>query len=387
MTSFFRSLLRLRPALLGLVLLAVPPACTNPTNPAIAAITTERAVSTLAGTAGSRGSVNGLGAAARFFDPAAVAVDAAGTVYVADAGNNSIRKITAAGVVSTLAGAVGSPSVADSADLVVRYGIPLGTGCADGPGARARFAYPTGVAVNAAGTVYVADQHSNTIRKITAPGVVSTLAGTASRPGHADGVGPAAGFWAPASVAVDAAGTLYVADAGNYTIRKVTPAGVVTTLAGAAGSRGCLDGVGAAARFGAPMGIAVDAQGTVYVADVVYHNIRKITAAGVVSTLAGVAGAFGHVDGPGAVAAFHSPMGVAVDAAATVYVADMGNHVIRKITAAGVVSTLAGTARTIGGADGVGAVVRFYGPTGVALGAAGALYVADELNHAVRVIK
>ncbi|RSK45163.1 NHL repeat-containing protein [Hymenobacter rigui] len=378
MTNHVRLAPRLWPALLGLVLL-VASACQS--------LTTGPVVSTLAGTAGSRGSVNGVGAAARFFNPIALAVDAAGTVYVADAGNNSIRKVTAAGVVSTLAGVVGRQSIGDSADLVVRFGIPLREGSMNGPGTMARFAYPTGVAVDAAGTVYVADQHNHVIRKITAAGMVSTLAGMARSHGSADGVGSAARFYAPASVAVDTAGTVYVADAGNFTIRKVTAAGVVTTLAGKASSRGCIDSVGTAARFGGPIGIAVDTRGTVYVADVVYHNIRKITAAGVVSTLAGRAGAFGSNDGPGASATFNDPMGLAVDAAGTVYVADAGNHVIRKITAAGVVSTLAGTARTIGGADGVGAVVRFYSPTGVALGAAGVVYVADELNHAIRVIR
>lgn len=377
MTNRFRLIPRLWPALVGLALL-VTSACER--------LTTGPMVSTLAGTAGSKGSVNGVGAAARFFEPIALAVDATGTVYVAEVGNNSVRKITAAGVVSTLAGVVGSQSVGDSADLVVRFGIPMGYGSRDGPGTMARFSHPSGVAVDAAGTVYVADQHNHVIRKITAAGIVSTLAGKARAFGSADGVGPAARFYAPASVAVDAAGTVYVADMGNHVIRKVTAAGVVTTLAGKAGSRGYIDSVGMAARFGAPIGIAVGARGTVYVADVVYDNVRKITSTGVVSTLAGRAGGFGSNDGPGALASFNDPMGLAVDTAGTVYVADMGNHVIRKITAAGVVSTLAGTAHTIGGADGAGAVVRFYGPAGVALGAAG-LYVADELNHTIRVVK
>ena len=253
-------------------------------------------------------------------------------------------------VVSTLAGAAGSP------------------GSADGPGAR--FAYPRGVAVDAAGTVYVADTNNSTIRKITPAGVVSTLAGTAASNGSADGTGAGARFNNPFGVAVDAAGAVYVADTNNSTIRKITPAGVVTTLAGTAGSGGSADGTGAAARFNVPIGVAVDAAGTVYVADTNNNTIRKITPAGAVSTLAGTAGSFGSADGTGASARFAYPRGVAVDAAGAVYVADEGNSTIRKIMPAGAVSTLAGTAASIGSADGTGAAARFRNPAGVAVDAA-----------------
>ncbi len=216
------------------------------------------AVTTLAGTAGSSGSADGTGAAARFTNPTGVAVDAAGTLYVADQSNNTIRRITQAGVVTTLAGLAGSP------------------GSANGTGAAARFNAPSGVAVDAAGTLYVADQGNHTIRRISAAGVVTTLAGSAGSPGSANGTGAAARFYAPYNVAVDAAGTLYVAEFNNNTVRRVTAAGVTTTLAGTAGSPGSADGTGAAARFNAPTGVAVDAAGAVYVADYSSHTIRVI---------------------------------------------------------------------------------------------------------------
>ncbi|MGI4864361.1 MAG: hypothetical protein ACRYFZ_10605 [Janthinobacterium lividum] len=340
------------------------PDASGSTVPANAAV-----VSTLAGSAGSPGSADGPGAAARFYTPIGVALDAAGTVYVADQSNHTIRKITPAGVVSTLAGLAGS------------------RGSTDGTGTSARFYVPNGVAVDAAGTVYVADTFNHTIRKITPAGVVSTLAGSAGSSGSTDGPGAAARFNLPRGVAVDAAGTVYVADASNHTIRKITAAGVVSTLAGTAGSSGSADGTGAAARLNSPIGVAVDAAGTVYVADQSNNTIRKITPAGVASTLAGSAGSSGSADGTGAAARFYFPNGVALDAAGTVYVADTFNHTIRRVTPAGVVSTLAGSAGSTGSADGTGTSARFNYPNGVAVDAAGTVYVADANNHTIRVIK
>jgi len=174
--------------------------------------------------------------------------------------------------------------------------------------------------------------------------VVTTIAGTAGWSGRADGTGSAARFNQPSGVAVDGAGNVLVADSGNNTIRKITPAGVVTTLAGTAGSLGSVDGTGAAARFASPSGVAVDGAGNVFVADNLYSTIRKITPTGVVTTLAGTAGSYGSADGTGAAARFYSPTGVSVDKAGNVFVADTGNNAIRKISTSAAVTTVVGVA-------------------------------------------
>jgi sugar lactone lactonase YvrE len=324
------------------------------------------AIVTLAGRAGRVGSANGTGSAAGFYDPVGVAVDSAGNVYVADSNNQTIRKITSSGVVSTVAGLAGAP------------------GSADGTGSAARFSTPLGVAVDSAGNLYVADTINRTIRKITAAGVVTTLAGLAGTPGSADGTGSAARFDYPNGVAVDSAGNLYVADSFNSTIRKVTAGGVVSTLAGLAAAPGSADGTGSAARFANPRGVAVDSTGNLYVADSFNSTIRKVTSGGVVTTMAGFAGASGSADGTGRAARFNSPFGVAVDSAGNVYVADPNNQTIRKITSDGVVKTLAGFAGATGSADGTASVARFNYPFGVAVDSAGNVYVGDTSNHTIR---
>ncbi len=251
-------------------------------------------------------------------------------------------------------------------------GMAGSSGSANGTGSAARFNTPYGVAVDSAGNVYVADNGNHTIRKVSAAGVVTTLAGLAGSGGSADGTGSAARFSLPNGVAVDSAGNVYVADFNNHTIRKVTPAGVVTTLAGRAGSFGSADGTGGAARFIFPTDVAVDSAGNVYVADTGNYAIRKVTAAGVVTTLAGSA------------ARFDQPQGVAVDSAGNVFVTDRTDHTIRKVTAAGVVTTLAGNAGVSGSADGAGSVARFYRPSDVVVDNAGNLYVADSGNNTIR---
>ena len=369
-------------------------------NDTIRKVTSAGVVTTLAGLAGSTGRADGTGSAARFYLPYAVAVDGAGNVCVADLANDRIRKVTPAGVVTTLAGG-------------------LGSGSADGTNATAYFDNPRGVAVDASGIVYVGDSQNNTLRKVTPAGVVTTLAGLANVRGSANGTGtaarfdrpsgvgadasnnvfvadsnnssirkvtpaavvstlagPTAGFWVPGGVGLDASNNVFVADSGAHTLLKVTPAGVVTTLAGSPGQTGTADGTGGDARFNNPTGVAADGSGNLYVADKNNHEIRKVTSAGVVTTLAGYPFP-GAADGSGSSAHFNHPSSVAVDVSGNVFVADTDNHTIRKITAGGLVSTLAGTAGSLGSADGIGSSARFYLPTGVAVDASGNVYVAD----------
>jgi sugar lactone lactonase YvrE len=247
----------------------------------------------------------------------------------------------------------------------------------------ARFDNPYGIAVDGSDNVYVADTYNCTIRKITSAGVVTTLAGTAGAIGAKDGTGSAAQFNYPTGVAVDGEGNVYVADIDNDTIRKVTPSGVVTTLAGAVGLTGFADGTGAAAEFNAPIDVAVDGGGNVYVADVDNYTVRKITPSGVVTTLAGSPGQ-GYADGTGSAAQFYYPEDLAIDGNGNLYVVDSDNSTIRKVTPAGVVTTIAGTPGDFGSADGTGPAAQFYYPYAAALDGNGNLFVTDQGNETIR---
>ena len=317
-------------------------------------------VTTLAGS-GNATFADGIGQFASFCNLRGAAVDSSGNIYVADQANNRIRKITSAGVVTTLAGS-GSASFAD------------------GTGTAASFNSPYGVAVDSSGNVYVADQTNHRIRKITSAGVVTTLAGSGTGQ-FADGTGIAASFWNPRGVAVDLSGNVYVADQTNHRIRKITAAGVVTTLAGS-GMATFADGTGTAASFRNPWGVAVDSTGNVYVGDNDNCRIRKITSAGVVTTLAG-SGSAGYIDGTGTAASFNSPSGLTIDSSGNVYVGD--TRIIRKITAAGVVTTLAGSGNFTF-ADGMGTAASFNQPQGIAVDSFGNLYVAEFVNQRIRKI-
>ena len=338
--------------------------------------------STLAGEAGNPGSADGIGRAARFHNPNGVAVDSTGNVYVADWGNQTIRKVTPAGVVTTLAGLAGS------------------SGSADGQGSTARFFHPSGLAVGPAGNLYVADAGNHTIRLVTPAGTVTTLAGMAGSPGSADGPGSAAQFCDPHDVAVDRAGNVFVADTGNQRIRKVTTAGTVETIAGPTGSPwdrvGWSDGTAQEARFNYPWSVAVDHAGNVFVADRDNDTIRKVTPAGMVTTFAGTAqigwtnvGTATYYrlpgrDGTGTAVQFGAPSGVALDNAGNLYVADQAHRTIRRVTPAGMVTTLAGKADEAGSADGTGSAAQFDMPNGMAVDSAGNVYVADASNHTIR---
>jgi sugar lactone lactonase YvrE len=293
-----------------------------------------------------------------------LALDAAGNVYMAETDQHAIRKITAAGVVSTLAGMPGS------------------SGSADGSGDAARFFRPFALVVDRAGNVFVSDQWNHTIRKITSASVVTTLAGVAGQWGDADGTGAAARFAAPSGIVLDRSDNLYVADRDNFLIRKITPAGVVTTLAGRGGELR----PATPSQFQGVTSLAIDGGGTVLVADPNHHAIRKVAPDGTMPVWVGAPPSPGSADGSGAAAGFRNPTGVAAAADGNVYVADSGNHTIRQITRLGAVSTVAGFAQNPGTTDAVGPVARFKDPSDIAVDATGNLQVTDTGNESVRMV-
>jgi sugar lactone lactonase YvrE len=291
-------------------------------------------------------------------------------------------------LIGTVTSAADALTVATSG-VATLAGWPGWSGFADGQGPLARFNYTGSVRVDSAGTIYVADASNHTIRKITPQGLVTTFAGAPSVAGAVDGPGNKARFNGPAGVAIDRRGNVFVADARNYAIRRISPDGTVSTFAGSLGTRGRADGSGTAALFYDPQNLTIDDADTLYIADGAGNTVRKITPNGVVSTLAGSStGAAGSADGIGAAARFYFPAGIAVDLAGNVYVGDYNNNSVRKITPAGVVTTLAGLAgsRNFGFVDATGSAARFDGPTGVAVDAAGNLFVADSYNDAIRLV-
>jgi len=254
----------------------------------------------------------------------------------------------------------------------------------DGTGSQARFDGPQGIAADGAGNLYVAEPASATIRKITPQGAVTTLAGTAGAPGNADGSGAVARFNAPSRLETDAEGNLYVTDTGNSAIRSITPAGAVVTLAGS-GSCGSSDGSGAQATFCNPKGIALDRWGNLWVADSGNHTVRRIDLQGRVSTVAGAPGVCGSADGDGGngPARFCDPQDVAVDYWGNVYIADTGNSTVRMISPEGKVSTLAGLPGQCASNDGSPGVSRLCSPSGIDV-EGNDLYVADTGNATIR---
>jgi sugar lactone lactonase YvrE len=338
------------------------------TSTSISLTVSPTGMSTLAGWPGAPGFLDGIGTAARFDANGGIRLDAAGNIYVADSINNAIRKVTSSGIVTTLLGASGNAGSLDG---------PVSTATINGPG---------GVAIDSSGNIYIADSLNYTIRKISTSGIVSTLAGSPGISGKADGTGNAARFIDPENLAVDYLGNIWVADGRGCTVREITPSGTVATIAGKALSSGSIDGTGTTARFGSLLGITVDTTGNVFVSDSGNNTIRKITAQGVVSTLAGTAGLSGSTNGSGAAARFMTPSGLAVDAAGNLYVCDSGNNTIRKITAQGDVSTIAGSPGVADSADGIGSAGYLNSPGDIALDTSGNLYVADFYNNTVRKI-
>ena len=348
------------PLIFSIVLLS---ACKKSTDDAPGPSPTGATVTTLTGTTAG-GFSDGTTATAAFQDPSGIAVDAAGNIYVSDTDNNRIRKITPDGTVTTLAGSSTS-------------------GSDNGTGANASFFQQMGIAVDLSGNVYVADFYNNLIRKVTSAGVVTTLAGSGTY-AFAEGTGIAASFKAPSAVTVDRQGNVFVCDTENNRIRKITSAGAVTTFAGS-GASGADNGTGTAATFYLPQGIVIDAKGTLYVSEQGNNLIRQITSAGVVTTIAGT-GSAGHADGIGTSASFSIPNGLAIDSTGNLYVADMWNHMIRKVViSTGVVSTIAGSTN-YGAVNSKGVSASFRDPAAVALDASGNIYVADYANNLIRKI-
>ena len=298
-----------------------------------------------------------------FNGPAGLAVDAAGNIYVADYGNNLIRKIAATGLVSTIAG----------------NGFQ---GSLNGTGTASSFNRPTSLVLDASGNLYITDSGNNQIRKLSASGIVTTIAGSDSA-GYINAQDTSALFFDPLGITRDGAGNLYVADAGNNVIRLISPANAVTTYAGAADSL-TSNGTPSASLLNNPTGVTIDASGNLYVANYLNNNIIKVTVSGIVARLAGT-GDPGSANGPDTSAMFYLPNSVALDAANNIYVSDEVNNLIRKITPDGTVSTFAGSGKA-GAADSTGTAASFNGPGGLSFDAAGNLYVADTNNNLIRKI-
>lgn len=466
----------------------------NTTVRKITPIGTDWVVTTIAGRSGSSGTADGTNGAARFLYPSSPVMDASGAIYVTDTRNFTIRKLTPAGtnwVVTTILGQPGVSGsadgtnhdvrfyyadglamdpdgnlvVADTSNHTIRYGVHQGTnwvvrtiaglagasGDEDGTNLVARFNFPQGVAMVADGSLmvtdgsnyeirniklvetnwvvrtiagsggpefrdgtnsaarfnhpwgiaqannielYVSDENNHTLRRVAKTGtnwLVSTVAGLGGVPGSSDGTNTDARFRTPRGLAMAADGTLYVSDHSNNVIRKVTFQGsnaIVTTIAGTAGLAGSVDGTNGSALFNRPLGIASDRYGGLYVAD--NQAIRKVSVDGtnwITRTIAGLAGASGFLDGTNGSARFNAPCGIGVDAATNIYVADFGNNVIRKVTSGGtnwVVTTIAGSNISAGSQDGTNSGARFWNPYGIAVSDRGVVFVADSQNHAIR---
>lgn len=323
--------------------------------------------SVFAGMTDVSGTNNGTGTSAQFSSAHAMAADRQGNLYIADTGNQLIRKITPLAEVSTFAGLAGV------------------TGTNNGTGSQARFNLPEGICVDGDGNVFVSEINNHTIRKITPAGVVTTVAGLAGTSGTNDGNGSAARFHTPVTVQVDNDGFLYVGDFNNHTIRKISPAGDVSTLAGLADVPGARNGSVAEALFRFPHTCLPDGFGNVYVADLGNQAIRKISAEGFVSTFAGLPGSSGTNDGTGTLARFAGPWGLAFEETGNLLVTDRENNTIRRIAPDGTVKTIGGVARVQGSADGHGTRATFSRPRGITTDPNGNLFVVDTANETIRI--
>lgn len=322
-------------------------------------VTSEVMVSTLAGS-GTQGFVNGNGAAASFRFPTYVALDGLGNVLVVDRSNHVIRKIDSNADVTTFAG-TGA------------------IGMENGNVTTATFRFPDAAVTDSNGNIFITDQSNHSIRKITPEGIVSTFAGTGSI-GSNDGDGATASFYYPAGIAVDGDDNLYIADFGNHKVRKITPDGIVSTLAGT-GVAGAQEGSALSATFNGLTGVAMDSQNNFFVADYYNNKIRKIDALGNVTTFAGT-GVPGSNDGAATEATFNYPATISIDSHDNLFLTDENNNKIRKIAPDGTTTTYAGSG-TVGSDEGLALTASFNHPTGLVVDGT-VVYVSDYQNHKIR---
>jgi sugar lactone lactonase YvrE len=331
-------------------------------------------VSTFVGATGQYGFSDGQGDQARFNCPSGITTNSEGDIFVCDYFNHAVRKITTEGLVTTVAGSPGH------------------SGKSDGQGRRARFNHPHGIVADPFGNLFLCDYFNHTIRKIDSKGEVTTIAGIPGRKGYTDGPGATAKFYHPQDLAIDLDGNLFVTDQMNYVVRKVTPQGDVSTVAGTPGQPGSRDGNPAnkeAAMFNHPSGIAVDYYGNLFVCDTYNNTIRKVSKKGEVSTIAGMAGQSRSIDGDASHARFSRPYGITIDRDGNLFISDTFNQSIRKFSAndckVTTISESSGWCESV--SNGVIHYPKLNFPFGVAVSREGFLYVTDSHNYVVRRIQ
>ncbi len=332
-------------------------------------------ISTLAGNGTADYTGDGQAATnASLNTPSGVAVDAKGNMFIADTKNNTIRRVDSNGVISSVAGKgyffsgfKGDGGAATSAELN----------------------YPTGVAVDTKGNIYIADAHNNVIRKVNSRGIISTIAGTGTMGFSGDGGAATSAqlFW-PNGVTVDDKGNIYIADSYNRRIRVVNSSGVISTIVGK-GTQG-YSGDGSAATISElylPYGVSLDSSGNLYIADYLNYNLRKVDSKGIISTVAGINNnGFCGGDGGAAISAcLGGPQGVSIDAEGNIYIADFLTNAIRKVNTSGIISTVAGNGTNGYGGDGGAATsAQLANPSGIAIDSKGNIYIADCFNNRIR---